>query len=107
MAEIKQIWCEEDKMFYPEIKEENGRLYKLDKETAHAIIAETFENEGKHFSSFSGCVNYLGSEKARENLDSVIRSLNISEKDRAAFEKSYISMTQYFIDAWCGLGGSF
>lgn len=33
MAEIKQIWCEEDKMFYPEIKEENGRLYKLDKET--------------------------------------------------------------------------
>ena len=33
MAGIKQIWCEEDKMFYPEIKEENGRLYKLDKET--------------------------------------------------------------------------
>lgn len=33
MAEIRQIWCEEDKMFYPEIKEENGRLYKLDKET--------------------------------------------------------------------------
>ena len=68
--------------------------WTLDKETANAIIAETFENEGKHFSSFSGCVNYLGSEKARENLDSVIRSLNISEKDRAAFEKSYISMTQ-------------
>ena len=33
MAEIKQIWCDEDKMFYPEIKEENGRMYKLDKET--------------------------------------------------------------------------
>ena len=33
MEEIRQIWCEEDKMFYPEIKEENGRLYKLDKET--------------------------------------------------------------------------
>ena len=33
MAEIKQIWRDEDKMFYPEIKEENGRLYKLDKET--------------------------------------------------------------------------
>ena len=33
MVEIKQIWCDEDKMFYPEIKEENGRLYKLDKET--------------------------------------------------------------------------
>lgn len=81
--------------------------WTLDKETANAIIAETFENEGKHFSSFSGCVNYLGSEKARENLDSVIRSLNISEKDRAAFEKSYISMTQYFIAARCELGGSF
>lgn len=81
--------------------------WTLDKETANAIINETFENEGKHFSSFSGCVNYLGSEKARENLDSVIRSLNISEKDRAAFEKSYISMTQYFIAARCELGGSF
>ena len=81
--------------------------WTLDKETANAIIAEAFENEGKHFSSFSGCVNYLGSEKARENLDSVIRSLNISEKDRAAFEKSYISMTQYFIAARCELGGSF
>ena len=33
MSEIKQIWCEEDKMFYPETKTENGRLYKLDKET--------------------------------------------------------------------------
>lgn len=81
--------------------------WTLDKETANAIIAETFQSEGKHFSSFSGCVNYLGSEKARENLDSVIRSLNISEKDRAAFEKSYISMTQYFIAARCELGGSF
>lgn len=28
--EIRQIWCEEDKLFYPEIKEENDRLYKLD-----------------------------------------------------------------------------
>lgn len=33
MTEIKQIWCEEDKMFYPETKTENGRTYKLDKET--------------------------------------------------------------------------
>ena len=31
--EIKQIWCEEDKMFYPEIKEENGRRYRLDPQT--------------------------------------------------------------------------
>ena len=33
MEEIGQIWCEEDKMFYPEIKEENGRTYKLDPTT--------------------------------------------------------------------------
>ena len=33
IEEIRQIWCEEDKMFYPEIKEENGRTYKLDPET--------------------------------------------------------------------------
>ena len=96
---------------YFDISQTSGSItpyqWTLDKETANAIIAETFENEGKHFSSFSGCVNYLGSEKARENLDSVIRSLNISEKDRAAFEKSYISMTQYFIAARCELGGSF
>ena len=81
--------------------------WTLDKETANAIINETFEKEGKHFSSFSGCVNYLGSEKARENLDSVVRSLNISDDNRAAFEKSYISMTQYFIAARCEMGGSF
>ena len=31
--EIKQVWCEEDKMFYPEIKEENGRRYRLDPQT--------------------------------------------------------------------------
>lgn len=33
MNEIKQIWCEEDQMFYPETKTENGRLYKLDPQT--------------------------------------------------------------------------
>ena len=81
--------------------------WTLDKETANAIINETFEKEGKHFSSFSGCVNYLGSEKARGNIDSVVRSLNISDDNRAAFEKSYISMTQYFIAARCEMGGSF
>lgn len=29
MSEIKQIWCEEDKKFYPEYKTENGKTYKL------------------------------------------------------------------------------
>lgn len=33
MAEVKQIWCEEDKKFYPETKTENGRTYKLDPTT--------------------------------------------------------------------------
>ena len=33
MEEIKQIWCEEDKKFYPETKTENGRTYKLDPKT--------------------------------------------------------------------------
>lgn len=33
MNEIKQIWCKEDKMFYPEYKEQNRRLYKLDPKT--------------------------------------------------------------------------
>lgn len=33
MNEIKQIWCEEDKIFYPETKTENGRFYKLDPQT--------------------------------------------------------------------------
>ena len=81
--------------------------WTLDKDTANAVIAETFEREGKNFSSFSGCVNYLGSAKVRENLGSVVRTLNIPQNDRAVFEKSFISMTQYFIAARCELGGSF
>ena len=30
---IRQIWCEEDSKYYPEIVEENGRTYKLDPKT--------------------------------------------------------------------------
>lgn len=33
MQEIKQIWCEEDSCYYPEIKIEGGRSYKLDPTT--------------------------------------------------------------------------
>ena len=33
MEEIRQIWCEEDTRYYPEIKIENGRTYKLDEVT--------------------------------------------------------------------------
>lgn len=32
MEKIRQIWCEEDNRYYPEIKIENGRTYKLDEE---------------------------------------------------------------------------
>lgn len=33
MEEIRQIWCEEDQKYYPEIKAENGSTYKLDPQT--------------------------------------------------------------------------
>ena len=32
MERIRQIWCDEDNRYYPEIKVENGRTYKLDEE---------------------------------------------------------------------------
>lgn len=81
--------------------------WKLDKDTAAELIDEINENEGQRFQSLSGCINYLGAEKAREDLEGITRSLNISDDERAAFEKSYISMTQYFVAARCELGGSF
>ena len=33
MEKIRQVWCEEYNRYYPEIKIENGRTYKLDEET--------------------------------------------------------------------------
>ena len=30
---IRQIWCEEDSKYYPEIVEENGKRYRLDPKT--------------------------------------------------------------------------
>ena len=33
MEKIRQIWCEEDNRYYPEIKVEGDRTYKLDEET--------------------------------------------------------------------------
>ncbi|MCM1167566.1 MAG: hypothetical protein NC299_17780 [Lachnospiraceae bacterium] len=33
MEKINQIWCEEDGIYYPETKTENGRTYKLDPKT--------------------------------------------------------------------------
>lgn len=33
MKKNRQIWCEEDNRYYPEIKIENGRTYKLDEKT--------------------------------------------------------------------------
>lgn len=81
--------------------------WTLDKDTANALIEETFQREGQRFNSFSGVINYYGSAKVRENLDNVINSLNIPKASRKAFEKSYISMTQHLIAARCELGGKF
>lgn len=81
--------------------------WKLDKETAAALIEETYESEGRRFQSFGGCIKYLGAEKARETLDNVINSLNISDESRKEFENSFISMTQHLIAARCELGGEF
>ena len=81
--------------------------WTLDKDIAAALIEETYESEGRRFQSFGGCLNYLGAERARENLASAANSLNISEDNRKGFEKSFISMVQYFIAARCELGGVF
>ena len=81
--------------------------WTLDKDTANALIEETFQREGQRFNSFSGVINYYGSAKVRENLENVINSLNIPKESRKAFEKSYISMTQHLIAARCELGGKF
>lgn len=81
--------------------------WKLDKNTATELLDEINEDEGQRFQSLSGCINYLGAEKAREDISGVIKSLNISDDDRTAFERSFISMTQYFIAARCELGSGF
>ena len=33
MEKIRQVWCEEDNRYYPKIKIEDGRTYKLYEET--------------------------------------------------------------------------
>ncbi len=81
--------------------------WSLDKGTAAALIEETYENEGRRFQSFAGCLNFLGAEKARENLTSAANSLNISDEKRKQFDKSFTSMAQYVIAARCELGGNF
>lgn len=96
---------------YFDISQTNGSKtpyqWTLGKETANALIDEVYEQSGMHFNSFSGCVNYLGSEQARETAENVMNTLNVSEENRAVFEKSYVSMTQYLIAARCELGSSF
>ncbi len=81
--------------------------WTLDKNIAAALIKETYENEGRRFQSLAGCLNYLGAEKTRGNLESAVNTLNISEDNRKGFEKSFISMVQYLIAARCELGGHF
>lgn len=96
---------------YFDISQTNGSKtpyqWTLGKDTANALIDEVYEQSGMCFKSFSGCVNYLGAEQARETAENVMNTLNVSEENRAAFEKSYVSMTQYLIAARCELGGNF
>lgn len=81
--------------------------WTLDKQTAQEFIAAFSKAEGKEYKSMSGCVNAIGRTAAADNLENAIKALNISETDRAAFEKSFVSITQYFIAARCELGGKF
>ncbi len=96
---------------YFDISQTNGSKtpyqWTLGKDTANALIDEVFEQSGMRFKSFSGCVNYLGAEQTRETAENVMNTLNISDENRAAFEKSYVSMTQYLIAARCELGSNF
>ena len=73
--------------------------WTLDKQTAQEFIAAFSKAEGKEYKSMSGCVNAIGRTAAADNLENAIKALNISETDRAAFEKSFVSITQYFIAA--------
>ena len=41
MEKIRQVWCEEDNRYYPEIKIENGRTYKLDEENSYISNSST------------------------------------------------------------------
>ena len=81
--------------------------WTLNKQTAQEFIAAFSKAEGKEYKSMSGCVNAIGRTAAADNLENAIKALNISETDRAAFEKSFVSITQYFIAARCELGGRF
>ncbi len=96
---------------YFDISQTNGGKppyqWTLDKRTAQEFIAAFSKAEGKEYKSMSGCVNAIGRTAAADNLENAIKALNISETDRAAFEKSFVSITQYFIAARCELGGRF
>ena len=81
--------------------------WTLDKRTAQEFIAAFSKAEGKEYKSMSGCVNAIGRTAAADNLENAIKALNISETNIAAFEKSFVSITQYFIAARCELGGRF
>lgn len=81
--------------------------WTLDKRTAQEFIAAFSKAESKEYKSMSGCVNAIGRTATANNLENAIKALNIPEADRAAFEKSFVSITQYFIAARCELGGRF
>ena len=81
--------------------------WTLDKQTAQEFVAAYSKAENKEYKTLSSCVNAIGEAAARDNLANAEKALNISEENKAAFEKSFISITQYFIAARCELGSSF
>ncbi|MBR5091631.1 MAG: hypothetical protein IK093_19590 [Ruminiclostridium sp.] len=78
MSEVKQIWCEEDKKFYPETKTENGRTYKLDPTTfvyLEQMDLGLTEEEQKLMSEPIGHWGRKWQEYMTENYPQVIPSL--------------------------------
>ena len=105
------VLCGNGLKHYFDISQTNGDRvpyqWTLDKQTAQEFIAAFSKAEGREFKSMSSCVNAIGRAAAAETIENAVKALNISEADRAAFEKSFISITQYFIAARCELGGKF
>ena len=81
--------------------------WTMDKDTAQEYVDTLSKAEGMNFKTLSSCVNYLGQTAAMENIRKAEAALNISEEEKVAFEKSFISITQYFIAARCELGSNF
>ena len=92
---------------YFDISQTSGKRvpyqWALDKGTANTLIKDS----GKDLKSFSGYINYVGSEGARLTVGMAANEFRISAEKRKDFEKSFTSMVQYLIASRCELGGKF